>query len=141
MPNPQRSSSLPRWVFVPAAAGALFIMLPLAAMVARVEWSDFPGLVTSESSVDALVLSLRTSAMSTLLCILFGVPMAMVLARTAFRGQSLVRSFVLLPLVLPPVVGGIALLYTFGRKGLLGHSFELVGLTIAFSTTAVVLAQ
>ncbi|MGZ5369364.1 MAG: ABC transporter permease [Aeromicrobium sp.] len=116
-------------------------MLPLAAMVARVEWSDFPGLVTSESSVDALVLSLRTSAMSTLLCILFGVPMAMVLARTAFRGQSLVRSFVLLPLVLPPVVGGIALLYTFGRQGLLGHSFEVIGITIAFSTTAVVIAQ
>ncbi|MGZ5420572.1 MAG: ABC transporter permease [Aeromicrobium sp.] len=116
-------------------------MLPLAAIVARVEWSDFPGLVTSESSVDALVLSLRTSAMSTLLCILFGVPMAMVLARTAFRGQSLVRSFVLLPLVLPPVVGGIALLYTFGRQGLLGHSFEVIGITIAFSTTAVVIAQ
>jgi molybdate transport system permease protein len=116
-------------------------MLPLAAMVARVEWSDFFGLVTSESSVDALVLSLRTSAMSTLLCILFGVPMAMVLARATFRGQSLVRSFVLLPLVLPPVVGGIALLYTFGRQGLLGHSFEVIGITIAFSTTAVVMAQ
>lgn len=116
-------------------------MLPLAAMVARVEWSDFFGLVTSESSVAALVLSLRTSAMSTLLCILFGVPMAMTLARTTFRGQSLVRSFVLLPLVLPPVVGGIALLYTFGRQGLLGHSFEVIGITIAFSTTAVVMAQ
>lgn len=116
-------------------------MLPLAAMVARVEWSDFFGLVTSESSVAALVLSLRTSAMSTLLCILFGVPMAMALARTTFRGQSLVRSFVLLPLVLPPVVGGIALLYTFGRQGLLGHSFDVIGITIAFSTTAVVMAQ
>lgn len=116
-------------------------MLPLAAMATRVEWSNFFGLVTSESSLAALELSLRTSAMSTLLCILFGVPMAMVLARTTFRGQSLVRAFVLLPLVLPPVVGGIALLYTFGRKGLLGHSFEVLGINIAFSTTAVVLAQ
>ncbi|MDQ3155977.1 MAG: ABC transporter permease, partial [Actinomycetota bacterium] len=141
MATAQRYSGLPRWVFAPAAAGALFIVLPLAAMATRVEWSNFFGLVTSESSVAALKLSLRTSAMSTLLCVLFGVPMGMVLARTTFRGQSLVRSFVLLPLVLPPVVGGIALLYTFGRKGLLGHSFEVVGINIAFSTTAVVLAQ
>ena len=141
MATGQRYSGLPRWVFVPAAAGALFIVLPLAAMATRVEWSNFFGLVTSESSVAALELSLRTSAMSTLFCVLFGVPMAMVLARTTFRGQSLVKSVVLLPLVLPPVVGGIALLYTFGRKGLLGHSFEVLGINIAFSTTAVVLAQ
>jgi molybdate transport system permease protein len=119
----------------------VFILLPLAAMATRVEWSSFLDLVTSESSVAALRLSLRTSAMSTLLCILFGVPMAMVLARTSFHGQSVVRSFILLPLVLPPVVGGIALLYTFGRKGLLGHSLEVLGISIAFSTTAVVLAQ
>lgn len=141
MPTRHPYSGLPRWVFIPAAAGALFIVLPLAAMATRVEWSNFFPLVTSGSSVAALKLSLRTSAMSTLLCVLFGVPMAMVLARTTFRGQSLVRSFVLLPLVLPPVVGGIALLYTFGRKGLLGHSLEVLGIDIAFSTTAVVLAQ
>ena len=126
---------------MPAAAGVVFIVLPLAAMATRVEWSNFFGLVTSESSVAALKLSLRTSTASTLLCILFGVPMSMVLARTSFRGQTLIRSFVLLPLVLPPVVGGIALLYTFGRKGLLGHSLEVLGINIAFSTTAVVLAQ
>jgi molybdate transport system permease protein len=67
--------------------------------------------------------------------------MALVLARSSFVGESLLRSLVLLPLVLPPVVGGIALLYTFGRRGLLGHSFEVLGLQIAFSTTAVVIAQ
>lgn len=137
----RRDSGLPHWIFVPAAVGALFIVLPLVAMAGRVDWGNFFGLVSSDSSLDALELSLRTSAMSTLLCILFGVPMAMVLARMSFRGQSLVRSLVLLPLVLPPVVGGIALLYTFGRKGLLGESFEALGITIAFSTTAVVLAQ
>ena len=141
MGPPQQYSGLPRWIFVPAAAGVVLIVLPLAAMATRVEWSNFFGLVTSESSVAALKLSLRTSAASTLLCVLFGVPMSMVLARTSFRGQSLIRSFVLLPLVLPPVVGGIALLYTFGRKGLLGHSLEVLGINIAFSTTAVVLAQ
>ena len=67
--------------------------------------------------------------------------MAVVLARTSWRGLGVLRSLVLLPLVLPPVVGGIALLYTFGRRGLLGESFEVLGLQIAFSTTAVVLAQ
>jgi len=132
---------LPTWVFVPATAGALFVVLPLAAMLTRVQWSRFFSLITSDSSTAALILSLRTSSASTLLCVMFGVPIAMILARTSFRGQSLLRSLVLLPLVLPPVVGGIALLYTFGRKGLLGESLDVLGIQIAFSTTAVVLAQ
>ncbi len=136
-----RPVGLPRWVFVPAAVGALFVVLPLAAIISRVDWRHFVALVTSESSVAALGLSLRTSATSTFLCVLLGVPMAMVLARTHFRGQQLVRSLVLLPLVLPPVVGGIALLYTFGRRGLLGHTLEVLGIQVAFSTTAVVMAQ
>ncbi len=136
-----RQVALPGWLFVPAAGGALFVVLPLAAMLTRVRWRDFLGLVSSESSVDALLLSLRTSTASTLLCVVLGVPMAMVLARTSFRGQQLVRSLVLLPLVLPPVVGGIALLYTFGRRGLLGQSLEVLGIQVAFATTAVVLAQ
>ena len=136
-----RYSGVPRWVYVPAAAGALFIVLPLAAMASRVEWGSFWSLITSESSRHALLLSLRTSSMATLLCVVLGVPMALVLARTSFRGQTLLRSLVLLPLVLPPVVGGIALLYTFGRKGLLGETIDVLGLQIAFSTTAVVIAQ
>lgn len=136
-----RYSGVPRWIYVPAAAGALFIVLPLVAMASRVEWSQFFSLITSESSRQALMLSLRTSAMSTVLCIVLGVPMALVLARTSFRGQALLRSLVLLPLVLPPVVGGIALLYTFGRRGLLGETIDVLGLQIAFSTTAVVIAQ
>ena len=136
-----RNPGLPAWVFVPAAAGALFVVLPLAAMLTRVEWTQFFSLISSESSLDALLLSLRTSSASTALCVIFGVPMAMVLARTSFRGQDLLRSLVLLPLVLPPVVCGIALLYTFGRRGLLGESIEILGLQIAFSTTAVVMAQ
>ncbi|MEP9361429.1 ABC transporter permease [Nocardioides sp. CN2-186] len=119
----------------------LFVALPLVAMLSRVDWADFVDLVSSESSVAALRLSLKTSTISTLLCLLFGVPMALVLARTSFRGQGLLRALVLLPLVLPPVVGGIALLYTFGRRGLLGHTLEVLGVQIAFSTTAVVLAQ
>jgi len=135
------SFGLPGWVFIPAAAGGVLIVLPLAAMLTRVQWSRFWDLITSESSVAALELSLRTAGASTALCVLFGVPVALVLARSRFRGLRLVRSLVLLPLVLPPVVGGIALLYTFGRRGLLGHYLEVVGLRIAFSTAAVVLAQ
>lgn len=141
MASGTRPVGLPGWVFVPAVVGAVFVLLPLAAIVSRVDWADFVGLVTSDSSRAALALSLRTSATSTVLCVLFGVPMAMVLARTSFRGQQALRSLVLLPLVLPPVVGGIALLYTFGRRGLLGSTLEVLGLQVAFSTAAVVLAQ
>ncbi len=126
---------------MPAGAGVVFVLLPLAAIVSRVDWAHFVDLVTSDSSRDALELSLRTSAASTLLCLVFGVPLALVLARTRFPGQDVLRSLVLLPLVLPPVVGGIALLYTFGRKGLLGETLDVLGLQVAFSTAAVVIAQ
>ena len=132
---------VPAWVVAVAAVGAGFVLVPLIAMVSRVDWAEFVPLITSESSLDALWLSLRTSLAATAICVIVGVPMAVVLARTTFWGQKVLRSLVLLPLVLPPVVGGIALLYTFGRRGLLGQTFEAVGVTIAFSTTAVVLAQ
>lgn len=131
----------PGWLFIPAALGSLFIVLPLAAMLTRVDWTQLPSLLTSQSALTALALSLRTSLIATALCVVLGVPMALVLARTQFRGQGVVRSLVLLPLVLPPVVAGIALLYTFGRRGLLGHSLEVLGVQIAFSTTAVIMAQ
>lgn len=140
-PRPRVYSGLPRWIYLPAAVGAVFVILPLGAMASRVRWSQFLSLITSDSSLAALKLSLKTSSLATLLCVILGVPMAMVLARTSFPGQRVVRSLLLLPLVLPPVVGGIALLYTFGRRGLLGHTLDVLGIQIAFSTTAVVLAQ
>ncbi len=132
---------LPRWAFVPAAIGGLFVVLPLVAMAGRVDWGSYWSLVTSASSRAALVLSLQTSAASTVACLVLGIPMALVLARCRFPGLDVLRSLVLVPLVLPPVVGGIALLYTFGRRGLLGETLQVAGLQIAFSTTAVVLAQ
>ena len=138
--RPQRVG-LPGWLLVPAALGAAFVLLPLAAMVTRVDWAHFGALVTSPSARDALWLSLRTSTASTATCVVLGVPMAMVLARGEFRGQGLLRSLVLLPLVIPPVVGGIALLYTFGRRGVLGHTLDVLGIQVAFTTTAVVMAQ
>lgn len=133
--------AVPRWVYVVAAAGALFILVPLLGMVAKVNWAQFVPLITSESSLDALLLSLKTAAASTALCIVFGVPLALVLARAQFAGQRILRALILLPLVVPPVVGGLALLYTFGREGLLGKSMSVLGIDIAFSTTAVVMAQ
>lgn len=134
-------SGLPRWIYVPAAIGALFIGLPLVAMVVRMDWARFAELIASPSSLAALVLSLQTSLASMVVCLILGVPMAMVLARESFPGQKLIRSVVLLPLVLPPVVGGIALLFTFGRHGLVAPVMNLFGISIAFSTVAVVLAQ
>ncbi|GAB2445481.1 ABC transporter permease [Nocardioides hungaricus] len=132
---------IPRWLYAPAAVGAALVLLPLLGMLARVDWADFVELVTSDSALTALGLSIRTSLAATMLCVLFGVPMAVVLARTDFPGQGVLRSLVLLPLVLPPVVGGIALLYTFGRRGLIGEQLDALGVQVAFSTTAVVLAQ
>ena len=134
-------TGVPRWIHALAVLAALVVLLPLLAMVARVNWAEFIPLVTSDAALSALGLSLRTATASTVLCVVLGVPLALVLARGRFPLQGLLRSLVLLPLVLPPVVGGIALLYTFGRRGLLGETLEVLGVQIAFSTTAVVLAQ
>lgn len=136
-----RHVGLPRWVLVPAALAGVLVVLPVASLATRISWADFPGLVTSDAALTALGLSLRTSAASTLLCLLLGIPLAIVLARSEARGLGVVRSLVLLPLVLPPVVGGIALLAAFGRRGLLGEHLEAWGVQVAFSTVAVVLAQ
>ncbi|MBK4346355.1 ABC transporter permease [Lacisediminihabitans changchengi] len=135
------NSAVPRWIVVIAAVGAVFVLLPIVAMTTRVDWVHFLPLITSPSSRDALLLSLRTSLSATAVCVVLGVPMSLVLARTTFPGQRAVRALVLLPLVLPPVIGGIALLAAYGRTGLLGKTFEVLGVQIAFSTTAVVLAQ
>jgi len=136
-----RPTDLPRWVYVPAVLGAAFVVLPLLAIAIKVDWPNFWALITSSSSKTALLLSLKTATASTALCVLCGVPMALVLARSTARVVRLLRPLILLPLVLPPVVGGIALLYAFGRLGLIGHYLEAAGVNIAFSTTAVVLAQ
>jgi molybdate transport system permease protein len=132
---------LPRWVYVPAAVGAGFVVVPLVALAAEVDWTRFGSLITSPESRTALSLSLRTAAASTVLCLLLGVPLALVLARHQNRAARLLRPLILLPLVLPPVVGGLALLYVFGRMGLLGQYLEVAGIRVAFTTTAVVLAQ
>ncbi|EHI10941.1 ABC transporter permease [Mycolicibacterium thermoresistibile] len=135
------ASTLPRWIYLPAAVGATLLALPVFALAGRVDWPRFWSLICSESSMTALALSLRTATASTVLCLVLGVPMALALARGGSPILRWIRPLVLLPLVLPPVVGGIALLYAFGRMGLIGGYLEAVGIQIAFSTTAVVLAQ
>ncbi|MEZ0491737.1 ABC transporter permease [Kineococcus sp. TBRC 1896] len=134
-------SALPRWVLVPAALGLLLFVLPLLGILSRVPWARFAALITSESALTALLLSLRTASVSTVLCVLLGVPMALVLARGHVPGTRVLRSVVLLPLVLPPVVGGLALLWVLGRRGLIGATLSVLGVEVGFTTAAVVLAQ
>ena len=128
----------PRWVVLPAALGMLLVALPLAGLLSRVPWPGLWELLTSQSSLAALQLSILTASVSTVFCIVLGTPMALILAR---HGLRWLRPLVLLPLVLPPVVGGLALLFTFGRMGLIGQYLEAAGIKIAFSTVAVILAQ
>lgn len=130
----------PRWLIPLAAAGAALVTLPLLGVVTRIEWDEFWGRVTSPEALAALGLSLRTASLATLACLIVGVPLGVVLHRWHWRGRHLVRALVLVPLVLPPVVGGLALLYAFGRRGLVGSVGE-IGEHIAFTTAAVVMAQ
>ncbi|GAB92529.1 ABC transporter permease [Gordonia rhizosphera] len=132
---------VPRWVYVPALIGVAFILLGPMALVIRMPWTDFVASVTSPASLDALRLAVVTALTSTALCLVFGVPMAVVFARSNGVVVRIVRALVLLPLVLPPVVGGLALLYALGRRGIVGQYLDDQGITIAFTTTAVVLAQ
>ena len=133
---------LPRLLWVPATIAFALIALPVVGLVLRADWRRMPELLLSDSALDALRLSLETAGISTALCIVFGGPLAAVLARSRVRGLPFLRSVVLLPLVLPPVVGGLALLFLLGRTGLLGRGLDLwFGVTIPFTTAAVVLAQ
>lgn len=135
-------TGLPGALWVPAVAAFGLILLPVVGLLVRNPWPRFLELVTSDSALAALNLSLRTAAVATLLCVLFGGPLAVVLARGSVPGMRLVRSVVLLPLVLPPVVGGLALLFLLGRSGFLGEALDLAfGVRIPYTTAAVVLAQ
>ncbi len=132
---------LPRLLWVPAAAAFALIALPVVGLALRADWPRLPELLLSDTALDALRLSMVTAAVSTVLCIALGGPLAVVLARSRVRGLQLLRSVVLLPLVLPPVVGGLALLYLVGRTGLVGRGLLVLGVTVPFTTAAVVLAQ
>ena len=104
-----------------AAIAALFFILPLTGLVIRAPWSSMTKTITSSTSLDALWLTLIASLATTALALVFGFPLAWLLARVQFRGKALVRGLTTLPMVLPPVVGGIALLLAYGRRGLVGE--------------------
>jgi molybdate transport system permease protein len=130
-----------RIVFVVAAGiTVVFLALPLAALFLRVPPGALVSALGSDVARDALLVSLRTNAIAVLAIVVIGTPAAWTLARRRFRGRSLLITLIELPLVLPPAVGGIALLAAFGRTGLLGDSLDVLGLHIAFTQTAVVLA-
>ncbi|WP_018157286.1 ABC transporter permease [Demetria terragena] len=133
----------PPWALgVPAAIAACFLLIPLAGLLVRAPWTDMPRLLTTAAVLDALRLSLVSATCATVLSLIFGVPLAWVLARARARGLTLLRALVTLPMVMPPVVGGIALLLAFGREGLIGRWLDAwFGLTIPFTTTAVILAE
>ncbi|WP_330454403.1 MULTISPECIES: ABC transporter permease [unclassified Streptomyces] len=126
---------------LPALLAVAFLLLPLAGILARTSWGELGGHLTSEATTQALTLSLIVSGWALVLSLVLGVPLAWLLARVDFPGKVFVRSLVLLPMVLPPTVGGVALLLGFGRRGLLGPWLEdWFGITLPFHTSGAVLA-
>ena len=142
MTNKHRHAGVPRWIALPAACAVLFLLVPFIALLLRIDWVQFPHLFTQALGSQALALSLRTCLASTLVCIIVGLPLALVCARARDTWWSrLLRSMVTLPMVLPPVVAGLALLITWGRRGLIGAYLQIFGINIAFTTVAVIMAQ
>ncbi|MFI1471447.1 ABC transporter permease [Streptomyces wuyuanensis] len=136
-----RSPRAPLALTVPALLAVAFLLLPLVGILARTQWDGLAGHLTAPGTVEALRLSLLVSLWALGLSLLLGVPLAWLLARVPFRGKAFVRSLVLLPMVLPPTVGGVALLLAFGRRGLLGPYLEdWFGITLPFHTSGAVLA-
>jgi len=122
--------------------GLLFLGLPVAALLARAILGErLLATATDKAVLDALILSLSTTFASLVLAIIFGTPLALLLARREFRGKWLADVLVDLPIILPPTVAGLAMLLAFGRRGLLGTPLEAIGITIPFTPFAVVLAQ
>lgn len=125
-----------------AAVTVVLLALPVVVLLGRALLGDALGTALADPAiVDALVLSLSTTAVSLVLTVALGLPLAFVLARRSFPGRTFVEAIVDLPIVLPPSVAGLALLLAFGRRGLLGGVLELAGISIPFTTAAVVVAQ
>jgi molybdate transport system permease protein len=122
-----------------AALGVAFVALPVIGLVFRAPWSDI-GAVWSPAARQALRVSIVVTLGASMLAVLFGLPVAIWLARSRVRGATFIRGLVLLPIVLPPVVGGIGLLFALGRHGLLGRALSAIGVELPFTTGAAVLA-
>ncbi|MCV2393787.1 ABC transporter permease [Actinotalea sp. M2MS4P-6] len=131
----------PVGLVVPALVGAAFLVLPLVALLVRAPWGSMGALLTDPAALDALRLSLVSAGAATAISLVLGVPLAWVLARSGLPGMRALRAAVTVPLVLPPVVGGVALLLLLGRRGLVGQHLEALGIQVPFTTAAVVLAE
>lgn len=135
-------TGIPRALYLPAALGLTLLILPVIGLAVRADWPSVPAAITSPEALAALTLSLQTASAATLLCVIVGVPLALVIARSGTRLAGVLRALTTLPLVMPPLVGGIALLYLLGRNGLVGSVLDLAfGIRIPFTTAAVVIAQ
>ncbi len=132
----------PLLVVAAASVAVLFFVLPLIGLIRRTSWSSLLDDLTTADSISALRLSLICSLSATALSVLFGMPLAWILARVSFPGRALVRGLVLLPLVLPPVVGGVALLSAFSRRGIVGeYLYDWLGIQLTFTTAGAILAE
>jgi len=137
-----RRERVPVFIALLAGLGAVFFLLPLAGLVVRTPWADALAELTAPETLEALRLSLVASFSATALALLMGVPLAWVYARVEFPGRNLLRALTTLPMVLPPVVGGIALLLAFGRRGLVGGWLDSAfGITLPFTTAGAVMAE
>lgn len=132
---------LPRWVYVPALIALAVVVVPLLALLPRVRWATIWSDISEPATFDALLLSTKCAGVAVAACIVLGVPLALVIARAPARVGVVLRTIVTLPLVLPPLVGGVALLAVLGRTGLIGPWLENIGITIPFTPAAVVVAQ
>jgi molybdate transport system permease protein len=132
----------PAALVLPAALATLLLVVPLVSLIGRTPWQTLIGQLGTEPVRQALWLSIITSTLTMLICLLLGLPLAWVLARIDFPGRKFLRALVTVPLVLPPVVAGVALLAAFGRTGYVGSPIrDLTGFTIPFTTAAVVIAH
>ncbi|MFK4111557.1 molybdate ABC transporter permease subunit [Streptomyces sp. NPDC002176] len=133
---------VPLPLLVPGLLAMAFLLVPLLALLVRAPWRSLPSQLASTEVWQALQLSLISATAATAVALVLGVPLAWLLARTEFPGRGLVRALVTLPLVLPPVVGGVALLLALGRNGIVGKSLDAwFGITLPFTTAGVVIAE
>ncbi|MFD7901955.1 ABC transporter permease [Kitasatospora sp. NPDC059747] len=143
--GPRRRRHAPRvpaTLLLPALLGLAFLILPLVGLLVRAPWSALSEELTSTAVWDALRLSLICATLATTVSLVLGVPLAWLLARTELPGRRVIRALVTLPLVLPPVVGGVALLLVLGRRGIVGSWLDSAfGITLPFTTTGVVIAE
>lgn len=133
---------LPLILLLPAILGLAFLLVPLLGLLWRAPWASLPGQLFSAEVGQALQLSLICASLATVICLLLGVPLAWLLARGDLPGRGILRALVTVPLVLPPVVGGVALLLVLGRRGVVGQYLDQwFGISLPFTTAGVVLAE